>query len=303
VSKKRAAVADWESLRFFLEAHRTGSLSEASRRLGVDHTTVARRIAALEASLRVKLFDRTPRGYEATQAAEDLLPLAERVEEQVLAIERHAAVGSELAGAVRVATTNQVAAEFVIPALPSFRERHPRIVVEVSADNRALNLSRREADIAIRLGRPRENGLVTRKLGELAHAFYALRRGRRSSQLDPEYDVFVGYDDSLAHLPHERWLKSVLPARTITFRANNVFCLHAAVRAGLGVALLPCFTADADLALTRLQATIAPEPREMWLVVHGELRRSARVRAVLDHLVERAEAMRPVLAGEGAREP
>jgi DNA-binding transcriptional LysR family regulator len=302
-AKPRPKVPDWEDLRFFLEAHRTGSLTQAARALGVEHTTVSRRIAALEASLGVRLFDRTPRGYEPTAAAQELRPLADRVEEQVLAIERRADPGRDLTGVVRIATSNQLATDFVVPALPAFRARHPGITIELSAENRDIKLSRREADLALRMGRMRERGLVTRKLADLAHAFYARRAGRAAPALDLDGDVFVGFDDSLAHLEHSRWLDRIAPARKTAFRANTIHCLHAAIRSGLGVGILPCFVGDADPSLVRLDAAEAPAPRELWLLVHGELRRSARIRAVLDCLVERADAMRPSFEGRAPAPP
>jgi DNA-binding transcriptional LysR family regulator len=286
VAAKRApAIRDWENLRFFLEARRAGSLSKASTRLRVDHTTVSRRIAALEASLGVRLFDRGPRGYEPTRIADELFSLAETLEAQVLAIERHARLGTDHAGVVRIATTEQIAAAFVIPAIPALRARHPAIVLEVSADNRDVSLARREADLAVRYGRPKEPGLVGRKLGELEHAFYAARSGRGAAALDLETDAFVGYDDSLGHVEPERWLERVAPRRRVVFRANSLLCLRAAVRAGLGVALMPCFFGDSDPTLERLRSELAPPPRELWVVVHEELRRSPRVRAVLDFLI------------------
>lgn len=295
--KRTASVDDWESLRFFLEARRTRSLTEAARRLGVEHTTVSRRIGALEAALGVRLFDRTPTGYASTPAADALLPLAERIEEQVLLIERRAAQTTDtISGVVRVATAPMIAAHFVAPALPVLRGRHPGIVVELFAENRQHNLARGEADLAIRLDRPRASGLVTRKLGVLGHAFYAsVSHPRRS--LDAFRDDFVGYDESLAHLAHERWLNEVAPARRVVFRSNALAALVAAMRVGVGVGLLPCFVGDADPGLTRLQSALTPSARELWLVVHGELRRSPRVRAVLDFVVEMAEAGAPAFAG------
>lgn len=297
VAKRRPAVSDWEALRYFLEARRQRSLSQAARCLGVDHTTVSRRIAALERSVGASLFDRTPRGWEPTPAGEALLSRAERVEEAVLALERSLLPGAEDRGSVRIATTQQVATSVIVPALPALRARHPGIVVELVADNRSQSLARREADLAVRFGRPRDAGLVARKLGALAHAFYGARAGRASGALDAE-GPFIGYGEALAQLEHERWLDEVLPGRTVVFRANTFASVMAAARAGVGVALLPCFAADPDPGLVRLSSSLSPPTRELWLVVHGDLRRAVRIRTVMDWIVQSAEAMRASFAGE-----
>lgn len=291
---------DWGHLRFFLELVRTGSLARAGTRLRVDRNTVARRVAALEEALGLPLFDRGPQGWSCTAAGQELAELASRVEQDVLALARHAdARDRALEGTVRLTTASHIAAVLLVPALPALRERHPGLVLEIAADQRTFDLSRREADLALRMGRPRDAGLVTRRLTEVAFGLYVARDragGRR--EVDFAADAFVGFDDSLARVPQERWLEHVAPARRITFRSNNTASLQAAARAGLGVAVLPRFMADPDPALMRL-AGPEPEPHELWLLVHGDLRRTPRVRAVIewvDALVERA---RPALAGRG----
>ena len=290
---------DWGDLRFFLELARTGSLSGAARRLGVDRNTVGRRVASLEETLGLSLFERGPQGWSRTAAGDELAALATRVEENVLALARHAdAADRDLAGTVRLTTPTHVCAQLLAPALPSLRERYPRLLLEVAVDQRIFDLTRREADLALRLGRPREAGLVMRKLGEVAYGFYAARGqpAVRRGRVDFEADAFVGFDDSLASAPQERWLARVAPARTLAFRCNSSLSLVAAVRAGMGVALLPCFVAAADSGLIRLEA---PEPvhHELWILFHGDLGRTPRVRAVIDWVDEVVQAARPALLG------
>lgn len=301
VAQTRPGLSDWEDLRFFLELYRTGSLSDAARRLGVDHSTVARRIAALETSLDIRLFDRSSRGYERSKAAEDLVPYAQRVEEEVLALERRAEVGAaEHVGIVRLTTTHHLASEFLIPELPLLRQYHPGIELEVLAESRDVSLTRREADIALRLGRPRDAGLVARKIGDLSYAFYA-SRGHRAAKVDFDKDVFVGFDETLAEIAQERWLARVAPRRRVVFRTNSPQCLLAAARAGLGIAFAPCIFADAQPGLKRLSSPVLPEDRELWLIVHGELRHSPRIRVVLDFIAERAAIKRAQFAGRPLR--
>jgi DNA-binding transcriptional LysR family regulator len=283
-AQERAAHLDWGHLRFFLETARAGSVSAAARRLGVDRNTVARRIAALEQELGLQLFERGPQGWSRTGAGEELADLASRVEQDVLALARHAdARDPALSGTVRLTTATHIAAYLLVPALPHLRESHPGLVLEIAADQRTFDLTRREADLALRMGRPRDAGLVTRKLSDVAYRLYAssaLRSGKRP-QVDFERDDFVGFDDSLAGVPQERWLARVAPDRRVVFRCNSTASLLAAARLGIGVAVLPRFVADRDPELVALEG---PEPvnHELWLLVHGDLRRSQRVRAVIE---------------------
>ena len=291
---------DWGDLRFFLELCRTGSLSAAARHLKVDRNTVGRRVASLEEALGLALFERGPQGWSRTAAGDELAALASRVEENVLALARHAdAADRDVAGTVRLTTATHLCAQLLVPALPMLRERHPRLLLEVAVDQRIFDLTRREADLALRLGRPREAGLVMRKLGDLAYGLYAARGhlAARRGKVDFESDPFVGFDDSLASVPQERWLAKVAPSRKVVFRCNSSLSLMAAVRAGTGVALLPCFLAVDDPELVRLHA---PEPvqHELWILFHGDLGRTPRVRAVIEWVDEVVRRARSQLLGE-----
>jgi DNA-binding transcriptional LysR family regulator len=290
---------DWGNLRYFLELVRTGSHSSAAQRLGVDRNTVARRVVALEAALGLALFERGPQGWRCTPAGDELAQLASRVEEDVLALARHADTRDRSpAGLVRLTTATHISAHLLAPAVPALAARHPRLVLEVAADQRTFDLTRREADLAVRMGRPRDAGLVMRKLTDVAYGFYASRSwlGGRSRPVDLERDPFVGGDDGLAGTPHERWIRELAPSRRVVFRTNSTASLVAAARAGVGVGLIPRFVGEGDPALLRLDG---PEPahHEMWLLVHGELRRTPRVAAVIEWLDGVIAAAAPVLAG------
>ncbi len=299
----RAGPLDWGNLRFFLELVRTGSLSAAARRLGVDRNTVARRVAALEEEIGLSLFERGPQGWGRTPAGQELAELAGRVEEDVLALARHVdARDSAPSGTVRLTTAAQLAVNLLVPALPLLKERHPGLVLEIAADQRSFDLTRREADLALRMGRPRDAGLVTRKLSDVGYRFYASRAhlaGRRGS-VDFANDAFLGFDDSLASTPQERWLARLAPERRVVFRSNSTASLQVAARLGVGVAMLPCYLADPDPGLSRLEG---PEPvdHELWLLVHGDLRRAPRVRAVIEWVDELVEKARPELTGRERR--
>jgi len=301
-AQERAGRLDWSGLRDFLELCRTGSLSAAARRLGVDRNTVARRVAALEETLGLLLFERGPQGWTRTAAGEELAGLAGRVEEDVLAVARHAdARDRAVEGTVRLTTAMHLAAWLLSPALPALRARHPGILLEIAADQRTFDLTRREADLALRMGRPRDTGLVARRLSAVAYGFYAGRAYQgagRGQEVDLAADLFLGFDDTLANVPQERWLARLAPDRRVVFRSNSTAALLAATRTGLGVAVLPRYLADADPALVRLRG---PEPvdHELWLLVHGDLRRAPRVRAVIEWVDELVGRARPALEGRG----
>jgi len=289
---------DWGHLRFFLELVRTGSHSAAAQRLRVDRNTVARRVAALESELGLSLFERGPQGWRCTPGGEELAQLATRVEEDVLALARHAdARDQSPSGVVRLTTATHISAHLLSPNVAALVARHPQLVLEVAADQRTFDLTRREADLAVRMGRPRDAGLVMRKLTDVAYGFYASRRwlGGRTRAVDFERDPFIGHDDSLASTPHERWIREVAPRRRVVFRTNNTASIAGAARAGVGVGLLPRFVGEGDPALLRLDGPV-PAHHEMWLLVHGELRRTPRVAAVIDWLDEVIAAV-PALSG------
>jgi DNA-binding transcriptional LysR family regulator len=302
--EKRPERIDWEDLRFFLELSRVGSLSEAARRLRVDHSTVARRVAALERELGFRLFDRAPRGYALTARGTAFVAPAERIEAEVFALSRRAAgEAPDLEGTVRLTTIDSFASQIVAPALPAFHRRYPGIVIELISESRALNLTRREADLALRVGRPPEGAMVARRLAKLAYGVYGAREYVRKrpgrNALEPFGEKVIAYDDALAHLPQERWLAQLLPGRRTVFRANSLQSLIAATQAGLGLAVLPRYLGDVDATLTRIELAPPPPTRDIWVIVHSELRRSPRVRAVLDFVVETVARKKRALAGEG----
>lgn len=292
---------DWGHLPFFLELVRTGSLARAGKRLGADRTTVARRVAALESELGLPLFERGPQGWVRTPAGDELAELATRVEEDVLALARHAdARDREVAGTVRLTTPAHVAVHLLAPAVPLLRARHPALVAEVVADQRQFDLTKREADVAVRFGRPQAPGLVTRKLSDIAYRLYAsssylAARGR--GPVDFERDLFVGFEERFVSVPQERWLDRIGSGRRVVFRCNSTAALLAAARAGVGVAVLPCFVAAGQPGLEELATPEAVPPHEMWLLVHGDLRRTPRVKAAIAWVDEVVAAARTALCG------
>lgn len=286
--QKRTVPLDWDDVRVFLELARAGSLSAAARTLRISHATVGRRIAALEATLGRALVERRPDGYALTPEGEAVRALAEGMDAHALAILRRGGWEVGLTGTVRLTMTQALADRFLVPRLGPLRARHPGLDLEVAADNRALSLARREADLAIRLARPQRGELVARRLATMAYGLYAVPGAA---------DAFIVYDETLAELPEAVWLAGHTKGRRIAFRSNSVQAQMAAAKAGFGTALLPCWLAAAEPDLHPVPAAEPPPPREAWLVLHRDLKDVPRVRAVADHLVALFDAERALFSG------
>jgi DNA-binding transcriptional LysR family regulator len=294
---------DWTALRDFLAVAETGSLSRAARRLGVSQPTLTRRMAALEERLRTELFRRTPRGVELSEAGESILPAARQMEQEahsaLLAISGR---DTALAGLVRITATEGLGVHWLTPALVEFQRAHPAIEIQLLLQTQVLNLLQREADIAVRLSRPLQADLVARKVGELAFALYASRdylerHGRPTSPDDLAQHRCVAFDEATSwHSGPGASLQRVLSAATVAFRANSGQAQLAAIRAGCGVGAAVCFLAERHPELEQVLpgSEIA---LELWLITHPALRRSARMRAVFDFLVQRFADARELLGG------
>ena len=275
---------DWDDLRFFAAFARERSVARAARTLAVDHATVARRIAQLEAALQLKLVDRRPRAYLLTAEGERIAALAGDMEERAFAVARTAqAQQPGLAGIVTVSAPPAVAAHLIAPRLGRLAHQHPGIRLRLIGEKRSASLARREADLAVRLSRPGEPRLVQRRLGTFALALYA---ARGYAEMSPR---FIGYDEAAEELPQQQWLARLAGDQAFVLRSNDLEVQRAAARAGVGMALLPCFMGDGDPALVRIDpAALAGDlpmvAREVWLVVHTDLRRVPSVRAVMEFL-------------------
>jgi DNA-binding transcriptional LysR family regulator len=288
------APMNWDDARILLALARSRNVSDAARSLGVSHTTVARRLEALQRSLEVRLLDRTPEGPRLTPEAAELARLAEPMEAAADAIQRCLA-GAErrLVGRVRVTTTEALGARLLAGALAELAGRHPGLTLELVPDPRPLSLSRREADIAVRLVRPHERATVGRRVARVSYAPYASPRylgGQRSPERVLAYDAPVTG-------PETGWLLRRFPGAQVALRSASTLALAAAAVSGGGVALLPCFVGDAEPGLTRLGPPGEVAPSEVWLVIHRDLRRSARTVAVAEQIAEALGRARPALEG------
>ena len=268
----------WDDLRFALALHRAGTVARAARSLGVNETTVARRVRAFEARLEMRLFVRGPSGaHEATDAARTVLDHAEAIEREVAAIGE--ATGREvgrLSGTVRISAVPIVTNHILLSALPTLRAAHPLLTVELASEPRNVDLTRREADLAVRFARPASGGLRvrSRKLGVLAFAVY----GSAATTGDPGW---IGYDEMHGDLPQARWLRSVAEEGEMRLRVGDAATALEAVARGLGRTLLPVRVARADARLREVPAEGRPPPpaRPVWLLWHEDQGARASVAA------------------------
>lgn len=286
-----------DDLRLFLTVMREGNMVAASRRAGVDHSTVARRISALETMLKSRLFERSPRGVTPTPAAFALLSHAERIESELLAAAASVATSeSDADGIVRLATPEMFGTFAVAPHVVQLRARYPRLTLELAPESRTTSLSKREADIAVMLKMPPRGRLVARKLVDYRLGLYASRaylekRGEPLARNDLSRHDFVSYIEELAGFPELIALNQILPGARIGFRSSSSAAQNAAVAAGLGLGVLHLVAAGQDDRLVRILPEVEVQ-RSYWLVMHADQQRMPRVRAVADFLDEIVRHMR-----------
>jgi DNA-binding transcriptional LysR family regulator len=280
---------EWDDLRHFLAVARAGSLADAARQLKNSPATVGRRVAALEAQLGARLFDRKQTGYTLTESGLAIHKKAEEVEEAVLSVEREA-LGRDLhvSGRVRLATSDEIAANVIVPHFSEFRRCYPRILLEVVARVDLANLSRREADVALRTARPEQHNLFIRRAGWWKCGLYAAKSYAAAHDLEPgvirdfsNLDI-ITWTEEFAHYRGGPWFAEHARDASVALQANSRRIHYGACKAGLGLAILPCLTADRDPDLTRLLPPEQVFVAELYLVTHRDLTRTARVRAVID---------------------
>jgi DNA-binding transcriptional LysR family regulator len=279
---------DWNDLPYFLAVAREGSLAAAARRLGVNHSTVFRRINALEARLAAQLFDRRPEGYTLTPAGERALQIAERAADSIDEFERSLA-GQDIrpTGEVRLTAPANIAGAYLAPLLPAFAARHPGIRVNLAVSDTDYDLSRREADLALRATPKPPGHLVGRRVAEIpwmvcAGSAYLRRTGGPARMQDLEDHPLIGADIRVRHVGALDWLMSRYPPDAFVAACDSLNTMAAMAIAGTGVAILP-----ADQVREGLVQLFPMEPAYsagLWLLTHPDLRGVARVRALSDFL-------------------
>ena len=294
---------NWDDMRYFLAVAETGSLSAASRRLHVAQPTVGRRIQALESGLKARLFEHFSHGYTLTAIGEQLLEHAQTMEQAALRIERRAAgIEQQIAGPVGVATTEGLG-YWLTAKLPLLRERYPQLELELMIDMSLIDMLRRQADVALRVGGPGSDALVGRCVGQVGFGLFAApdylaQVGEPRSMEELAEHTLIESTGAIAALAQVKQLREAAREATISLKCNHITVQMGAARAGLGLLALPVYyrLIGADELRQVLKDIFTPK-LDLWLVSHPDLRASARVRAVLTFIAEQVQADQALLLG------
>ncbi len=290
----------WDDFRYVKAIADTRSLGGAANELSVNHSTVFRRLAQIESQLGSRLFERSRGGYALTPCGEEMVRLAERMGEDIVTFERQV-TGHDLrpSGELRVTTNDTVLVHLMTGVFAEFRRAYPEIVLDVVVSNAALNLSKRDADVAVRATDRPPEALIGRRAASIAWAVFAA-----SAKAPEAFDVseardadWIGFGDNLTNLKAAKWLREhAAPGRTV-YKINTVLGLAEAAQAGIGFAILPCFIGSATPGLTRLTAPIDELANGIWLLTHADLRSTARVRAFMDFAAAEIAKRRKTIEG------
>jgi DNA-binding transcriptional LysR family regulator len=300
---------DWDDLRFVLAVADSGSLNRAASTLRVNRTTVLRRINAFERKHGVRLFERLATGYTLTDAGNEILAAARGFENAIVSIERKLA-GQDLRaeGLVRVTTTDTLLASVLPAALATFKQEQPGIAIDVTTSNAFANLSKRDADVAIRPAVDPPEFLMGRRIGSVMFAVYAaatLNGGSdrliAATALDDTGERWVAPDDTLAGTSVARWMHTAMPSVRPDIRADSLVSMRELCAAGAGLAALPCYLGDSDARLIRARPPIPEMTTALWVLTHPDLARTARVRLFMDHVSAALGRQRPLLEGQRPR--
>lgn len=292
---------DWDDARYVLALARSGSVRGAGSALGVSHSTVARRVEALEERLCVRLFDRNRDGFLVTDAGREMVQAAERVEREMAALERTLMGQDEkLAGPVHLTCCDEFVSGMLIGDLRKLCDRHPDIELRISTDSRPFDLSKREADLAVRIlavGSSPPEHLIGRKLGPIMVANYVGRE--HVAQFDPEVEGseprWIGFEER--RLTTQQIAASSYPDLAPWGWFSSVGTLIQATAAGFGIAMLPTYAADTEPGIRRLTNADLRHLADIWLLCHPDLRDNARLMATRSCVVEAFRRREPLFAG------
>lgn len=294
---------EWDDARYLLAIAEGGTLLAASRSLRVSHPTVMRRLKRIEEVLGTRLFDRLPSGMAATAAGEEILLVARRIRGEFQDLERRlAGRDARPSGTLRVTTSDSLLIGLLAPLLASFRETYPEILLEVISTNEVFSLTKRDADIAIRPSRNLPENLIGRRLCGLAWAVFGSEPLLRSHEDQAELRDFpwVAPEEPLGGPILQDWFATEDLTPRVALRVNSMLALAHAVADGVGLGLLPCFMTLRLPALRRLRGPLPDLDESLWLLLHRDLQKVARIRAFLDFMAPRLAAYRPLLEGQVA---
>ncbi len=286
----------WDDLRIFLAIARAGSITGAANRLGVQHSTVSRRLRSLEEQLGTRLIERKKSGYEMTEAGEELQMSASRIEVEILGFEgAQAGHDEDAAGELRVSAINNMASTVLMPAFTRFSEAYPNIEFHLVVTNKFVKLAERDADIAIRLTNTPLDTLIGTRLTTVASAVYGSQDYCAELQKGTAAEKWLGIECCGFHTS---WTKEACPDKDHNFYVDDTLLTLAALKTGAGLAYLPCFMGDSDASLTRFRPPDAKHDLGLWLVYHRDLRRTKRVRLFREHMQREFTSLRPLFEGQ-----
>ena len=286
---------NWDDLRFFLALARTRTVSAAGRELEVKHTTVSRRIKALEQGLGTRLFDHLPDGYALTPAGENLFQNALLMEEQAQAVERQVfGLDAQLKGHLVLTASHDVFSRLVTPQLGIFKKVYPGIDLQLLSSTGLTDLSARQADIALRLTPKPPDYLIGKRVMRLGIGIYA---SRQYLQNHSKWDHLVLWNDEMEK---PEWARQNFPDAEVVIRANDVTTLLACLKNHMGLSMLPCYIGDSAPELMRIDLPLQESTWGVWVLSHTDLRATARVRACREFLVDILEQQRELISGSAS---
>jgi molybdate transport repressor ModE-like protein len=291
---------NWDDLRIFLAVAREGSISGAAKRLAVQHSTVSRRLRALEKRLGTRLIERKKSGYELTEAGEELQLSARKIEAEILGFE--GAQGGHDVGAtgeLRVSAINNMASTVLMPMFARFSEAYPKIELHIQVSNKFVKLAERDADIAIRLTNTPLDTLIGSRLTTVASAVYGSREHCARIKTGETHEKWLGVECCGSHMS---WTKEACSDKAHNFYVDDTLLTLAALKAGAGLAYLPCFMGDDDPSLVRFRSPKPQHDLGLWLVYHRDLRRTKRVRLFSEYMQREIANQRALLEGHLAIE-
>lgn len=279
---------EWDDFRLVKMVAEHRALGPAAEALKLNHSTVFRKLNALEEKLGARVFERSRTGYTLTNAGEEMLAIAAQMADAVNNFERRiAGMDARPTGELRITTTDTLFQHLLLPILAGFREQYPGIILEVNIEPRALNLSRRDADVAIRVASDPPETLIGRRIAPLVWAPYGLASSTRTIDPATVYDGefnWIGFSEPIINSNAGRFLMARVPASRVVLTISSVGAMANAVEHGIGFGFLPCFLGDANPALKRVGPPAPSIASHLWLLTHADLRGSVRTRAFLDYV-------------------
>ncbi len=287
---------NWDDMRLFLAVARTGSISGAAKQLGVQHSTVSRRMRSLEEKLGARLIERKKSGYELTVAGENVKQSAIRVEREMLGVdELLLGKDAHLVGTLRVSAINNMASSVLMPMFAQFSVKHPMVDLHINVSNTDARLSQREADIAIRLTNAPTDTLIGKRLVTVASTIYGSREYLKQIKPQKTEPKWIGVNCCVFH---KTWTRQNCSHQTHNFYSDDTLLTLSAIKEGLGVSFLPCFLGDSDPMLERYCEPDAQYNLGLWVLLHPDLKRTARVLAFRDHMIQSVQKKRYLFEGK-----